>query len=192
MSRAIFFDRDGTLVGPAPSGLAAPVAHRPEHVVLLDGVLDALAEARRAGFLLVVVTNQPGPAKGQYTAEAVQATNARLLELCRAGGSAIDALYACLHHPVGGPGGDPALIRPCECRKPNPGMLLRAAADLGVDLGASALIGDEARDMDAGKAAGVRTFRVGPGALTIREAVRLAIREAADPASHPEDECRSS
>ena len=84
--------------------------------------------------------------------------NVRLRELLP-----LDAVYFCPHHPDGGPGGDPALVRKCECRKPSPGMILDAAAERGIDLTRSVLIGDSLDDVRAGRAAGVRTVLINGG-----------------------------
>ena len=180
---AIFFDRDGTLIAGAPPGLVSPAAHAPAHVVLLPGALDAIRLARAADWLVVVVTNQPGPAKGQYTRADVAATNRAFASECARAGAALDAIYVCEHHETGGPGGDAALIRVCDCRKPRPGLLHAAARDLAIDLPRSAIIGDSECDMEAGRAAGARALRVGPGGRGIVEAARLAIKEGGAPAA---------
>jgi D-glycero-D-manno-heptose 1,7-bisphosphate phosphatase len=175
MRRAIFFDRDGTLIAEAPAGLASPAAHAPEHVRLLPGAIEAVQRAHGAGFLAIVVTNQPGPAKGQYSRAAVAATNAALLAMFKQAKAPIDAIYVCEHHETGGPGGDPSLIGPCECRKPKPGLLLQAARDLGIDLSGSAMIGDSECDRQAGRAAGVRCFILGDTGIGLLEAVGAAV-----------------
>jgi D-glycero-D-manno-heptose 1,7-bisphosphate phosphatase len=180
---AIFFDRDGTLIAAAPPGLASPAAHAPEHVVLLPDAVEAIRLARAAGRLVVVVTNQPGPAKGQYSRADVAATNRAFAKACARAGAALDAVYVCEHHETGGPGGDATLIGICACRKPRPGMLLAAARDLAIDLSHSAIIGDSERDMEAGRAAGVRTLRVGRGCLDLVAAVRQALNEGGAPAT---------
>jgi D-glycero-D-manno-heptose 1,7-bisphosphate phosphatase len=177
LRRAIFFDRDRTLIADAPPGLASVAAQSPEHVQLLPGAVEALRAAREAGFLSIVVTNQPGAAKGECTREALAATCSRLLALCRDAGAPIDDLLLCDHHPEGGPGGVPELIRECDCRKPKPGLILEAARRWSIDLSRSAIIGDAGRDLAAGAAAGVRGYLVGPGWMTITEAVSRAISE---------------
>lgn len=174
---AIFFDRDGTLIAAAPPGLRSRAAHAPEHVALLPGAVDALRLARVAGYLVVVVTNQPGPAKGEYTRAAVAATNRALVDKCAHAGAALDAVYVCEHHELGGPGGDATLVRACDCRKPRPGMLLAAARDLAIDLDRSALVGDSDRDAGAARAAGVPFLRVGGGERDLVDAVLEAINQ---------------
>jgi D-glycero-D-manno-heptose 1,7-bisphosphate phosphatase len=186
---AIFFDRDGTLIAEAPAGLASPAAHAPEHVILLPGAIEAIALARAAGCLVVVVTNQPGPAKGQYTRADVAATNRALGEACARAGAPLDAIYVCEHHETGGPGGDVTLIVACDCRKPRPGLILAAARDLAIDLARSTVIGDSERDMAAGSSAGTHCVRVGAAGVGLIEAVHSAINQGLQSRG---DLCRSS
>lgn len=175
---AVFFDRDLTLIAAAPPGLPSPAAHAPEHVVLLPGALESLRLARHAGYRVVIVTNQPGPAKGQYTLAQIEATHATLTAICASAGAPIDAIYFCAHHGVGTPDGDSALIGPCECRKPRPGLLLRAAHELRLDLSRSLLVGDQERDLQAGRAAGVRSLLVGERGAPLADTVRRALTPA--------------
>jgi D-glycero-D-manno-heptose 1,7-bisphosphate phosphatase len=182
---AIFFDRDGTLIAEAPPGLASPAAHAPEHVVLLPGAVEAIRLARAAGYLVIVVTNQPGPAKGQYSRADVVTTNRALGDACARADAPLDAIYVCEHHEIGAPGGDATLIVECDCRKPRPGLLLSAAHDLGVDLARSTIIGDSERDMAAGRAAGAGCVRVGRDGIDIVDAVRAAINQGPHQGEHP-------
>ncbi len=176
MKGALFFDRDLTLVAEAPTGLSSSAAHAPEHLVPLPGAFEAVRMARAAGLLVVVVTNQPGPAKGQYSRAAVAATNARFLELFAGAGAAVDAVYICEHHPKGGTDGDPTLIRECDCRKPKPGLILQAAKEMEIDLTRSALVGDDVRDLEAARAAGITGYRVGAHGVPVLQAVEQALR----------------
>lgn len=176
MRGALFFDRDRTLVGDAPEGLASSAAHAPEHLVPLPGAFEAVRRARAAGLWVVVVTNQPGPAKGQYSRAAVAATNACFLERFAEAGASIDAVYVCEHHPQGGAGGDLLLIRECDCRKPKPGLILQAARELHIDLTRSALVGDDVRDLEAARAAGIAGYRVGAHGVPVLDAVEQALR----------------
>lgn len=139
---AVFLDRDGTL--NEDTGYVG----RAENVRWLPGVPRALAALRRAGRLLVVATNQSGIARGYYDAAAVNALHVWMNEQLRPLGAHIDAFYFCPHHPD--------IDGPCGCRKPAPGMLLRAAAELGIDLDQSWMIGDKMSDAAAGRAAGCR------------------------------------
>ncbi len=143
MSRpAAFLDRDGTLIHD-PGYLGDPAG-----VVLLDGAAAAVAALQRAGYVVVVLSNQSGVARGLYDEAAVAAVNARMCELLRKAEPAarIDAIYYCPHGPAGS----------CDCRKPLPGMFLRAARDLDLDCAASLAIGDHPRDVTAAQAAGIK------------------------------------
>lgn len=161
MSPALFLDRDGILnrmVYDENHGvLDSP--RRPEQVRLVPGAA-ALIKAARAGSLpVVVVTNQPGIAKGTLTTQDLDAVNRRLADLLREEGAAWDAIYVCPHHPQGD-GHDGAAVQDCECRKPKPGMLLLAARELGIDLRRSWMVGDGFTDVQAGRAAGCHTMLV--------------------------------
>src|SRR4029079_14483964 len=99
-------------------------AFHPSQIRILDGVLEGLRSLVDAGYVLAIVTNQPGPAKGHFGPDAVERTNAALVKLLADRGIPIARVDACMHHPEGGEGGDPALVGPCDCRKPKPGLLL--------------------------------------------------------------------
>jgi D-glycero-D-manno-heptose 1,7-bisphosphate phosphatase len=107
-----------------------------------------------AGFALAIATNQPGPAKGQMSAAAVERTNRALVEKLATHGVRISDLEVCMHHPQGGSGGDPTLARSCDCRKPKPGLLLALLRRLDGDASLSWMIGDGAADLEAGRANG--------------------------------------
>ncbi len=182
--RALFFDRDRTLIDDAPAGAASVAAHRPEHVRLLPQAIEALDLARAEGFALVVVTNQPGPAKGEYSRDDVAQTHAQLVTLLAGRGVRLDGLYVCLHHPTGAPGpraaasraaADATLVGPCACRKPRAGLIHQAAEELDLDLRGSGLVGDRTSDLEAARAAGVLGALVGPG-----RGVAVAVREVID------------
>lgn len=143
MKRAVFLDRDGVINRtfvrdgkPYPPG-------RLEEFELLPGVEQSIRALRRAGFLIVVVTNQPDVAKGIQRREVVEAMHARLYAagLC-------DDIRVCYHAAEAG----------CECRKPKPGMLIEAALQWQIDLAGSFMVGDRWLDVAAGKAAGCYTF----------------------------------
>ena len=161
MSPALFLDRDGILnrmfYDENHGLLDSP--RQPDQVHLVPGAAALIKTARAAGFPVVVVTNQPGIAKGTLAPEALEAVNERLAELLREEGAEWDAIYVCPHHPQGDGHAGP-LVRDCECRKPKPGMLLLAARDLGIDLGRSWMIGDGLTDVQAGRAAGCHTMLV--------------------------------
>jgi D-glycero-D-manno-heptose 1,7-bisphosphate phosphatase len=154
LRRAVFLDRDGTLIEEVP------YLHDPELVRLAPDAQAALRELASAGFALVVVTNQAGVARGYYGEDAVERVHRRLRELLAAGGVALDGVWCCPHHPDGAVAD---LARDCRCRKPGPGMLEAAAAELGVDLGASYLVGNNRSDVGAARAAGATPLFVTTG-----------------------------
>jgi D-glycero-D-manno-heptose 1,7-bisphosphate phosphatase len=174
----VFLDRDGVLVEDI-TNLTRPVDAR-----ILDGVPDALAALHGAGFLLVVVTNQPVVARGMMTeadVEAVQATIWRAL--VARGAPALDAFYFCPHHPKADV---PAYRAACDCRKPRPGMLLAAQREHGIAMAASFLVGDRITDIIAGQRAGVRTVQVETGMHT---APLLETPDPIDPATRADHIC---
>jgi D-glycero-D-manno-heptose 1,7-bisphosphate phosphatase len=156
---AVFLDRDGILDEP----VVDPVDGRPESplraddVRLVDGAAEGCRRLTDAGFLLVVVSNQPGAAKGKATMDDVWAVHARVAALLDDEGVEIDDWRYCFHHPDAVAD---ELRGPCDCRKPAPGMLLAAAAAHGIDLPASWMIGDRDTDVEAGARAGCRTVLV--------------------------------
>ncbi len=125
---------------------------------ILPGVPEALRDLAASGFLLVVVSNQTAVARGLVNEDGVRAVHAHLdRELVRLGGVAPSAYYFCPHHPSAT---DPRYRFACDCRKPRPGLLLRAARDLGIDLRSSCLVGDRMTDVAAGRRAGCWTILV--------------------------------
>jgi rfaE bifunctional protein nucleotidyltransferase chain/domain len=143
----VFLDRDGTLI----EDLGYP--RDPEAVRLLPGAAGALRALASAGFLLVIVSNQSGVGRGLITQEEAAAVHARLVSLFAAEGVNFDACLYCPHAPDAG----------CPCRKPSPGLLLRAAADLNIDLASSVMVGDKEGDAEAGLRAGCRAVLLGEG-----------------------------
>jgi len=159
---AIFLDRDGTLnemVYDETHGLLDS-PRRPEQVKLVRGAAAFMCRARELGYKLIVVTNQPGIAKGTLTLAELEAVNQSLAKLLAAEAARWDALYFCPHHPSGTPGTASEFVRDCDCRKPKPGLLLRAAAELDVDLKSSWMVGDGLNDVQAGNSAGCKTALV--------------------------------
>jgi D-glycero-D-manno-heptose 1,7-bisphosphate phosphatase len=154
MRPAVFLDRDGTLVEEVP------YLHDPAELALLPGVAGALLGLADAGYALVVATNQAGVARGYYDEAAVARVHRRLRELLAAAGVRLDAVLYCPHHPDGTVAG---YAGACRCRKPAPGMLEAAAARLGLDPGASYLIGNHPSDVDAAVAAGATPLFVTTG-----------------------------
>jgi D-glycero-D-manno-heptose 1,7-bisphosphate phosphatase len=148
VKRAVFLDRDGVISrAVVRDGKPYPPPSL-EALEVLPGVADALEKLRAAGFVNVVVTNQPDVAAGRQRKEVVDTMHERLQSTL-----AIDAIKVCYHVDADG----------CACRKPKPGMLLEAARELGIDLGASFMVGDRWRDVAAGQAAGCRSYFVDRG-----------------------------
>jgi D-glycero-D-manno-heptose 1,7-bisphosphate phosphatase len=154
LRRAVFLDRDGTIVEEAG------YPDRLERIVFFPFTVDAIRTLNGGGFAVVLVTNQSGIARGIVPEPFVAEAHGYIADRLRAGGAGIDAVYYCPHHPDAT---DPALRGPCDCRKPQPGLLRRAAADLGLDLSRSFMVGDRWKDIGAGQAAGVRGVLVRTG-----------------------------
>jgi D-glycero-D-manno-heptose 1,7-bisphosphate phosphatase len=159
---AAFLDRDGVI------NVERDYVYRIEDFELLPGVVEALAGLQRAGYALVVVTNQGGIGLGLYTEADMQRLHTHLRSLLAEAGVQLDGIFHCPHHPRSP---DLAMRGPCDCRKPAPGMLLQAARELQLDLPRSFLIGDKADDVAAGRAAGVgQNFLARSGhALTVAD-----------------------
>lgn len=154
MRRAVFLDRDGTI------NVEREYLHRIEDFAFIPGAPEAIARLKQAGFLVIVVTNQSGVARGYYPREAVDRLHERIRHLLRSHETGIDGFYVCPHHPTEGTG-DYRID--CDCRKGAPGMLLQAARDHGIDLGRSFMVGDKLADIEAGAAAGCRSLLVRTG-----------------------------
>lgn len=154
----VILDRDGTLIDVVRDEETGTIttAFHPSQLRLLNGVVEGLTLLRDAGFRFAIATNQPGPAKGHFSVAAVERTNAALVEILAAHGLEIAALEACMHHPTGGAGGDPALISACACRKPLPGMLHTLLGRCRFDPSATWMVGDSRADLEAGRAASLR------------------------------------
>ncbi len=174
--RAVFLDRDGVLIEDTgyPDDPAA--------IRLLPGVAEALRHLRGAGWGLVVVTNQSGVARGRFDLFRLAAVHDRLAELLREGGVELDAVYFCPHHPEGRV---PALACACDHRKPAPGMLLAAAAELDLRLPECWMVGDKESDVRAAHAAGCRAVRVGGGETAADLSARDLLEAARRLAPHP-------
>ena len=158
MTRIAILDRDGTIIDVVrdeETGTMS-VAFHPDQLRFLAGAIEGMRMLAGAGYLLCIATNQPAPAKGQFSARAVKRTNDALIERLAGEGVHIAALEVCMHHPTGGPAGDPSLAVACDCRKPKPGMLNALANRLGADRAGSWMIGDSAGDIEAGRAASLR------------------------------------
>jgi heptosyltransferase II len=150
----VFLDRDGTV--NRDTGYITS----PQELDLLPGVVEAVARLNRAGAKVVLVTNQSAIARGFITVDQLQTIHAVLLSRLEAGGARLDAIYYCPHHPNDG----------CRCRKPQPAMIHRAAADLALDLSRAYVIGDQPRDIELARQVGARAVLVLSG-QTFRQAV---------------------
>lgn len=154
--KAVFLDRDGTI------NKYAGFLRNSDDFELLPGVADAIKKINASGYLAIVVTNQPVIARGEVTVPELQEIHNKMETLLGAEGAYLDAIYYCPHHPHKGYEGEvPELKIDCECRKPKPGMLLKAAEDLNIDLSQSWMVGDGENDIKAGIAAGCNTALIG-------------------------------
>lgn len=158
--RLVAFDRDGVINelwrNPDLGLVDSPLI--PEQVRLTAQAVDAIAHLNRRGIACVVVSNQPAVAKGKTSRRNLDAVTEEIRRQLRDNGAQIDDFYYCLHHP----GATVADLRiDCGCRKPKPGLLLRACADLGVPPSSSWFVGDTPTDVQAGTAAGIRTVWIG-------------------------------
>lgn len=147
MRQACFFDRDGVIIEEAD------YISDPALVRLCPGAAEAIRAMHDAGRLVVVVSNQSGIARGYFTEADLRKVEARVNELLAEAGVKIDAAYYCFHHKKGI---IPEYAIDCDCRKPKPGLFLRAAKDLDIDLASSFMIGDKESDLEAGLNAGCR------------------------------------
>lgn len=152
--QAVFIDRDGTLIEEAG------YLNHLDRLVFFPYTVDAVRQLNRAGFVVVVITNQAGIARGIVPADFVSTAHGHMSAVFSAGGARVDAYYHCPHHPDGIREG---LNIECDCRKPRPGLWRRAAADLDLDLARSYSIGDRWRDVEAARAAGTRAVIVRTG-----------------------------
>lgn len=153
--KAIFLDRDGVL------NEDTHLIKHPDELRLFPEAPDAVKRINDSGYLAIVITNQPVVARNLCTEDELRVIHNKLDTLLGAKHALLDALYYCPHHPDKGyPEENPAYKIDCECRKPKPGMLLQAARDFNIDLSQSFFIGDNPRDFEAGKRAGVKTIGV--------------------------------
>lgn len=150
--KAIFLDRDGTI------NKYVGFLRNIDDFELIDGVAQAIKKINASGYLAIVVTNQPVIARGEVTVPQLQEIHNKMETLLGLEGAYLDAIYYCPHHPHKGYAGEvPELKIDCGCRKPKPGMLLKAAEDFNIDLNQSYMVGDGENDVKAGMAAGCRS-----------------------------------
>jgi D-glycero-D-manno-heptose 1,7-bisphosphate phosphatase len=170
MVRAVFLDRDGVINRKAPEG---HYVTQWADVELFPGGAEAVKRIREGGFLVVVVSNQRAVAKGLVSQAGLQSLHQRMWQELFRGEKGFDAVYYCPHD------NDP----PCGCRKPQPGMLLAAARDHGIDLTGSWMVGDSESDVQAGQRAGCRTIRIGSADVsftTAADGVAESLAQAVD------------
>lgn len=154
--KAIFLDRDGTI------NKYVCFLRNIDDFELLPGVAEAIGKINRSGYLAIVVTNQPVIARGEVGWEELQEIHNKMETLLGLEGVYLDGIYFCPHHPHKGYEGEiPELKFDCDCRKPKPGMFLKAAEDFNIDLSQSWMIGDGENDIKAGRAAGCKTALIG-------------------------------
>ena len=153
--KAVFLDRDGTI------NKYVGFLRNINDFELIDGVAEAIKKINASGYLAVVVTNQPVIARGEVTFQELEEIHNKMETELGLQGAYLDAIYYCPHHPHKGYEGEvPELKIECDCRKPKPGMLLKAASDYNIDLSQSYMIGDGENDIKAGLAAGCKTILV--------------------------------
>lgn len=154
--KAVFLDRDGTI------NRYVGFLRNIDEFELIPGAAKAIKKINALGYLAIVVTNQPVIARGEVTCMQLECIHNKMETLLGAEGAYLDAIYFCPHHPHKGYAGEiPELKIECGCRKPKPGMLMKAAADFNIDMSQSWMIGDGENDVMAGKAAGCRTALIG-------------------------------
>ncbi|NLV91779.1 MAG: HAD family hydrolase [Firmicutes bacterium] len=147
MQRAVFMDRDGTITKEVG------YVNHPSRLELLPNSAEAIRLLNQHGLLAIVATNQAGVARGYFPEERIHQTHQRLEDLLAAEGAKLDAIYYCPHHPRVGEG---SYRQECQCRKPNPGMLLQAQEELDVDLSRSYMIGDKITDVEVAHRVGAK------------------------------------
>jgi D-glycero-D-manno-heptose 1,7-bisphosphate phosphatase len=150
-NKAVFLDRDGTI------NVEVGYLSDPDELELIPGAAEAVARLNDAGFIVVVVTNQSGVARGYFTEEDVHAVNRRMVDVLQSEGARIDGIYYCPHHPEFG---SDVYRKDCECRKPNTGMVKRAVEDLDIDISRSYVVGDHVGDVLLGVNAGAHSIHV--------------------------------
>ncbi len=151
MNKAVFLDRDGTLIEDVG------YLSNEKDISLIEGAAEAVHDLKNAGFKTVMITNQAAISRGIITEDRFKEINAQILSEFSKKGADFDGVYYCPHHPTEGKG---KYLVNCSCRKPLPGMLLKAAQELDLDLAGSFMIGDKDIDIEAGAKAGCKTALV--------------------------------
>ena len=154
--KAVFLDRDGTI------NKYVGFLRNINDFELIDGVSEAIKRINASGYLAIVITNQPVIARGEVTYEELNKIHNKMETLLGNEGAYLDAIYYCPHHPDSGFVGEVKELKiDCDCRKPKPGLLLKASQELNIDLSQSWMIGDSKNDIMAGKNAGCKTALIG-------------------------------
>ena len=168
--KAIFLDRDGTI------NKYVGFLRTADEFELLPRVSDAIKRINRSEYLAIVVSNQPVIARGEVTIDQLNIIHNKMETCLGNDGAYIDAIYYCPHHPDRGFKGEIKELKiNCDCRKPKPGMLLKAAREFNIDLNSSWMIGDDERDVEAGKNAGCKTIMLGNDACDLLDAVNMIL-----------------
>jgi D-glycero-D-manno-heptose 1,7-bisphosphate phosphatase len=154
MNKAVFLDKDGTLVKDVPYNVDETLIEYEEDVI------DSLVQFREHGFLLIMISNQSGVARGYFAEDALQKVSVKIQADLGMRGVSFEAFYFCPHHPEGS---IEKYSCECQCRKPRPGMILKAAEDFKVDLSKSWMVGDILNDVEAGNRAGCGTILINNG-----------------------------
>ncbi len=154
MQKAVFLDKDGTLIYDIPYNAD------PARIMLQQSVAAGLRRLQSHGYLLIIISNQSGVAHGYFTIAALKAVKEKIEELLAEQGIILNGFYYCPHHPEGK---IKAYAVQCDCRKPLPGLFLGAAKELNIDLSASWMIGDILHDVEAGNRAGCQTILIDNG-----------------------------
>lgn len=171
--KAVFLDNDGTLIPQNTYNVEG------NSVSLNEGLVEGLQLLQSFGYLLVIITNQSGLAHGLYTVEHLNRVSNMIRTMCSKIGIYLDGFYYCPHHPNAS---IPGYKAECNCRKPQPGLLLKAAGEMDIDLSSSWMVGDLLNDMEAGNRAGCKTILINNGNKTELNAdsERVAEYEAKD------------
>jgi D-glycero-D-manno-heptose 1,7-bisphosphate phosphatase len=154
MAKAVFLDKDGTLIPDIPYNV------NPDLITLQADAIEGLQRLQEEGFLFIIISNQAGVARGIFTEDALPMVEQRLAELMATHGLALSGFYYCPHYPEGKIA---AYTQECDCRKPKPGMILKAAQEHDIDLSESWMIGDILNDVEAGNRAGCKTILINNG-----------------------------
>ena len=163
MTKAVFLDRDGVInkiVYSSEFGIVDSPKN-PAEFDLFDGVGEAVKFFKEIGFLVIIVSNQPGVAKGKMSLELLEEITKKMKRELAQKGAYLDGVYYCLHHPDSSQVKIKKYLKNCNCRKPKPGLLLKAAKELDIDLTKSYIVGDGLTDIQAGRQAGCRTIFLG-------------------------------